>query len=397
MKKILSVLMVLVLFLAGCGEKNPQIADESSEDITSVFHPRIPDNAEYLEEQISKIAKDNKCTGASVIAFENGEITFSSHYGFANKAKKTAPDNHTQYRIASLSKLVSAVTIMHMADSGKLDLDEDINKYLGYTVRSPYHPNIPITTRMLLSHSSSIFDGSAFNKSSGQYISNKNLLTSKSNFQGYKPGSGYEYSNLSLQAAGAVAEMAAGETFNGYAEKNIFKPMGITAAYLASELEDSSDIAVIYNQNGAVSRSVKAQLGPKRFRDLGDLQGVVQSSLTITPEDYAKIIIMLLNGGEYQGVQILSKESAGEIFKVQYEDNDVSYGLCVRKTSKLIDGKTLYCHSGEAFGILSAFAFDADAKTGAVVVTNGAKVKKDDKTGLFIGCRDILQEVFKNA
>ncbi|MDR1564164.1 MAG: beta-lactamase family protein [Oscillospiraceae bacterium] len=390
--RIVSALLV-VLLLAGCN-------GASRKGTPSKPKPKpkplvLASKAEELNTKLDEAAKAAGCVGASLVAFENGEITYTHHYGYANKAKKQAPDDQTQYRIASLSKLVTAVTIMKMVDGGIINLDEDISTYLKYQVRNPSHKDTPITMRMLLSHSSSVFDGDSFNKSTGQYMSNKKLLTAKSNFQGYEPGKGYEYSNFGIQAAGAVAELATNAKFHDYARENIFKPMEITAEYLASELEDSSHMAVIYNQNGAVSRSVKQQLGPKRFRPLGELQGVTQSSLTITPGDYAKIIIMLVNGGEYKGTRILSAESAAEILKTQYSDEKVIYCLCVRKNSKLVDGRELYLHSGEAFGILSAFAFDAESKSGAVVVTNGAKTKKDEATGLFTGCRDMLGGIFE--
>lgn len=391
---------MLLISAAGCGKSSTggsgatdSTGSNSAADVETVNEPQLAAKADALSAEIDEISKNNKATGVSVVAFENGEITYTHHYGYANKAKKTAPDDETMYRVASLSKLVSAITVMKAVDEGKVDLDKDVGDMLGYTVRNPKYPDTPITLRMLLSHSSSITDTGKFD--AGDYTSNKALLKSSLPYLKYAPGEGYEYSNFGIQTAGNAVEVAINETFHDYAEKQIFEPMGITASYLASTLKDSSHIAVIYNSKGGVSRSVKAQLGPKRTRALGELRGVVQSSLTITPVDYAKLLIMLINDGQYEDKQIISAESAQEILKTQYEDEKVNYCLCVRKSTALAEDKTIYCHSGEAFGILSAFAFDKDSKNGVVVVTNGAKQVFDDESGLSKGCDAIVKAVFE--
>lgn len=396
--KIISFLLAIMLLLsaAGCGDKeneNDMQNVTGNSEVVVPAEPKLPAKSEEISAQIDAISKDNTAVGTSVVAFENGEITYTHHCGYANKAKELAPDDSTQYRIASLSKFISAITVMTAVDDGYLTLDDDIGYYLGYQVRNPKYTDTKITMRHLLSHSSSIGDTGKFDN--GDYSSNKALLRSSSPYLNYAPGEGYEYSNFGLQTAGNVTEKATGETFHDYAEERVFAPLGITASYLASTLADSSHIAVVYDANGNVSRSVDAQLGPKRTRKLGELRGVVQGSLTITPTDYAKLILMVLNGGEYNGVRVLSKESADEILKTQYEDENVNYCLCVRKNSSLVDGRTLYCHSGEAFGILSGFAFDKDAKSGVVVVTNGAKQNFNDATGLSVGCTDIIKAVFE--
>ena len=69
----------------------------------------------------------------------------------------TTPD--TIYRIASISKIIVALGAMKLVEQGKLDINEDVSKYLGFTLRNPNHPDKKITLKHIMTQSSSITDG----------------------------------------------------------------------------------------------------------------------------------------------------------------------------------------------------------------------------------------------
>ena len=68
----------------------------------------------------------------------------------------------SRFRVASVSKMFTMFTIMQLVEQGKLNLDDDVSKYLGFTLRNPYYPNTPITVSMLASHQSSLRDGKIY-------------------------------------------------------------------------------------------------------------------------------------------------------------------------------------------------------------------------------------------
>ena len=68
----------------------------------------------------------------------------------------------SRFRVASVSKMFTVFTIMQLVEQGKLNLDDDVSKYLGFTLRTPNYPNTPITVSMLASHQSSLRDGKTF-------------------------------------------------------------------------------------------------------------------------------------------------------------------------------------------------------------------------------------------
>ncbi len=70
--------------------------------------------------------------------------------------------SETSFRVASISKLVTALAVMQLVERGLVGLDRDVGDYLGFVLRNPHFPATPITTRMLLSHTSSLRDGDLY-------------------------------------------------------------------------------------------------------------------------------------------------------------------------------------------------------------------------------------------
>ena len=115
-----------------------------------------------LQTDFQTIGEDFNLVGASLITFCNGEVNYYG-YGVENISTNVATDQNTHYRIASVSKLITAIGAMHMAGwQVALDLDADISTYLGYEVRNPNFPEDSITMRMLLSHTSTLVDGDGY-------------------------------------------------------------------------------------------------------------------------------------------------------------------------------------------------------------------------------------------
>ena len=132
-------------------EKGSAETDSPAE--TNTPSPRItaepPDAAKdeaisYLE----SIAARSGAVCGTVVLSRKGQVFLTWSFGGA--------DEDTCFRIASITKWVTAIGLMTLYDEGKLDLDKDISTYLGFTVRNPAYPNTPITARMLMTHTSSL-------------------------------------------------------------------------------------------------------------------------------------------------------------------------------------------------------------------------------------------------
>lgn len=394
-------------------ESEPIIESEPESELESVIEsepeskpepepepviPAIVEKADEVDAAYDDIVEKYDPVGVSLVAFENGEIVHSYNYGYRDLKNKIPCDSDTKYRVASLSKTYSALTAMHMVDTGLLELDKNIEDYLGYKVRSKQYPDVEITMRMLLTHTSSIYDCPLYTESiSEKFHSNQSILASASSYTGKKPGTSYRYTNFGIALAGAVMEAASDEFFSDYARKKVFVPMGIDAAYIPKELTDTENMANCYGAGHGVSRSVSKLMEQHRRFAEGQLQGHAQGSLMISANGYATGLMMLMNGGEYNGKRTLSEESAKEMLTVCFDDNDrVREALCMREWSVFAGSdRKLLCHSGDAFGILAAYAVDPETKTGVVVITNGAKQTKHKETNYYNVCVDFLMKSYE--
>jgi CubicO group peptidase (beta-lactamase class C family) len=138
-------------------------------------------------------------------------------------------------RIASISKLVVAISVMRLVDRGSLSLDRDVSDYLGFRLRNPAFPQTPITLRALLSHTSSLRDGETYWAVYPQTLAE--LLTDASYFDSsHPPGEFFTYANLNYGIAGTVIECAARERFDRYTHA-VLAGYGARAAFNWSGLE----------------------------------------------------------------------------------------------------------------------------------------------------------------
>ena len=321
----------------------PEVEPEPSPDPTpqpAVSISRIDINSTNpdLTDVLDRESRSHNCAAVSLVVYDGYTGRFYTYnYGYADISAKREANSDTKYRFASLTKTVVAICAMKLVEESKLDLDEDISTYLGYRVRNPDYPDTPITSRMLMQHTSTIYNSNAFNDSlMGRRVrSTEELLTGDSSFWSKRPGTAHEYSNFGYTVLGAVIEFASGMKLDTYAREVLFDPLDIDAAFLAAKLNDTGNIAVLYRsgQGHAVDRSVAAQLEKDSMGALGQDQNLAQGSLMISAIDYAKIMAMLGNGGIILGERILSQDSVIEIHKADIEGPAYMQGLSTRFTN----------------------------------------------------------------
>ena len=115
-----------------------------------------------LDAEVAKKFGAFRTTGGMVVAAKDGEIIYKYCYGYADNGKKVLVTEDSYFRLASVSKLVTACAVMRLVDAGLLDLDENIGKIIGgdnpYNAVNPSFPGTPLTSRMLMSHTSPIWD-----------------------------------------------------------------------------------------------------------------------------------------------------------------------------------------------------------------------------------------------
>jgi len=378
-------------------EPDPNVGSEFTFAEETIVN--ISDEFPYLINELRTISSEYNSIAVSLVAFDGATSTFYTYqYGFADMENRQAVTEDTRFRVASLSKLVTAICAMVLVDEGLLDLDTDISMYLGYEVRNPHFPDTPITARMLLQHTSAVFDSGAFHVSRENYTNEslQSVLERDTSFRRRQPGVTFEYTNFGYSILAAVCEMIFGDSIDAMARELIFEPLGIDAAFVAENLRDTQNIAVIYNDRHAVTRSVQTQLAASESGEPGHDLHLAQSNLTISAIDYARILMMLGNGGILGDTRILSQESVSIMHRTDVSAPNYRQGLGLRfNDNEFLSNSGIFWHTGSSYGTFTQFAYVLGHNTnrGVVVLTTGATISRLP-TGLINLCNDLSLAVW---
>lgn len=335
---------------------------------------------EKVEKDIDAIMEKHEAIGLSVAVVKDGQIIFANSFGLKDIGTGQPLQEKDLFRIASISKSFSATSIMQLVEAGKVSLDDDVGKLVGFPVRNPKFPDKVITMRMVLSHTSSV------NDSQGYFTFDvinpaKNTGWAKC-YNDYAPGEGYEYCNLNFNMVGAIIERLSGERFDSYVKNNILKPLKLNAGYCIDSL-DNTLFATLYAfdpDSGFVASP--AAYAPRRDDISNYTVGYTTpvfsptGGMKISAPDLARYMIMHMNYGRYDDVKIISKKSSKTMQKTVAKKE--GYGLALTRTDKLITNQEMIGHTGSAYGLYSAMFFQPKEKFGFVVITNGCKPSYTD-------------------
>jgi CubicO group peptidase (beta-lactamase class C family) len=359
--------------------------------------------------QLQNIFEDHELMGMSAVAVYNDSIIYSGNFGKADYARNIPVTDSTLFRIASISKTVAATALMILYEKGYFQLDEDIGNILGYKVRNPDFPNVAITPRMLLSHTSSIQDCIGYyNLMTDAYKYNpppslSRLLTDTGYYhtsdlwQNKMPGTYFMYSNLNFGIIGTMVEKLSGECFDNFCMNHIFYPLKIAGSYNVQDVSNMNNVAVLYRAYAGKwypqadnFHGTKPQ--PRNLDEyVAGNNGIIFSphaGLHISATDLARFMMMHINGGIYRGVRILQDSTVRLMHSPQWifngNNGDNYYGLFrswglgfqlttnTKNMDNIASQYILNGHIGESYGLVSDMFFNSDNKFGMIFMTNGS-------------------------
>jgi len=343
-----------------------------------------PITDEAVISKLDSIAKRHSLFTAQIATIKDGEVSCTYEYGTVDKESDRRPDSDTKMRVASLSKVITGITAMSMAEKGILDLDAGVSTIAGYTIRNPYYPKSPITMRTLLCHTSTIstvnLDVNAKYTTDLTWLPSK-LKTNKP-YTKHTPGkaSAFEYSNSGYCIAGYLQEKAAGKTLNDYLHENFLDRMGIDAAFCASQLKDTGNIAALRsNEAKSYGMTVDLQL-TRPYYGAGDNSYPYAGDYMTSAKDFARMLCILINDGTYNGTQFLSAETVSSMLthQVNIGNRNTPRMQCItlKHYEQQLNGMDLYYHTGGAIGVQGYAAFNKDTRDGVVILTIGSDTAK---------------------
>lgn len=134
----------------------------------------------------------------------------------------------TAVRVASVSKLAVAIALHRLADQGRLALDDDAGRHLGWRLRNPAHPDVPITLRQLLRHESSLADAGGYSFPLGVRLRDQ---IGPASFSPAAPGTAFDYANLGYAILGEVIEAVTGQRFDVAMRSLVLDPLFIGGCF----------------------------------------------------------------------------------------------------------------------------------------------------------------------
>ena len=346
-----------------------------------------------VDEALADVMEDFSAVAVSVATIENGQLSQSGAWGWAIRDEREMTAD-TKLRVASLSKVAVGMCAMAMAQEGILDLDAPLSAYWGESVQNPYTQAQP-TTRTLMSHSSSV---KSLEISRGlSHLTS--LLSRGSSWRSVEPGDvgGWYYSNFGVCVLGTTLELASGQVLDDYFQRHFCQPMGLTASFFGGNLEEES-LATLYNPS-SVGRTAAAQAGESIPDQIGDGASWYPGGLTISAVDLAKLVAVLANGGEYEGVSYLEPGTVAEMETPQFqvdpgETSVFDQCLILRRQENILGRDQIYYHTGSAYGVFSLLTFDPDTGDGVVVLTTGTP-RQADEHGLYALCSQLSADLYE--
>lgn len=180
-----------------------------------------------FDQRIDALLSEAKAAGCAIAFAERGKPVFAKGYGFANLEHqvKMRPDH--VHELASVSKQFTAVSILQLADAGKLKLDDSIERFFDGA------PEVwkKVTIRHLLSHTAGLPDYLTALGNPALEVSDERLVRSISDKPlEFEPGTRWAYSNSGYMLLGLIVAKASGLSFGDYMRKNLFEPAGMKTA-----------------------------------------------------------------------------------------------------------------------------------------------------------------------
>jgi CubicO group peptidase (beta-lactamase class C family) len=299
----------------------------------------------FVDGSLIPLMEKARSQSAVVTIKKDGELLLSKGYGYQNieQGIKIDPES-SMFRPGSISKLYTWLAVMQLVEQGKLDLDVDVNNYLNTFQIKDSFPEQPVTLRHIMTHTAGFEEGWAgylIFTDEEKLIPLAEAMAKYQPARVYAPGERVAYSNWGTATAGLIVANVSGETFEAYIEKNLFKPLGMAHATfrepLPASLAEFEAKPYLYSGGRYVEDDFELI---SNFAPAG--------SSSISAADMMKFGQMIMDGGSYNGQQILKPETIQYMLDNGYVKDPRLDGMALgfMEWDYGYDGMKLFGHGG---------------------------------------------------
>lgn len=332
---------------------------------TIINNSSVASNLVLLETWLQTQIRYGKMPGVSVGIVYNGELIYQKGFGYDDIVKKIPSTADSRYRIASQTKLFTAVGIMILRDEGKLSLDDPIEKYLPWLQLKPYNKNDPpITIRQLLSHSSGLSRDVEEHWTAYQFPTKEEFRQlAKTNLRLiYSPNSKWKYSNNAYILLGEIIEAVSAKSYDSFITEKILEPLNMSSTTVTQDKNYQKTLTTGYGR--------KLPDNSRQIIDFADAKaGAAMAGMASSVNDLAKFVAWQMRLTYDNKTEILKPSSLKEMQRIQFMDEETRCGLGFEIYKKGNDN--LICKAGSYPGYKTCSAIDVADKIGVVVCING--------------------------
>jgi len=398
MARLLSLSIILFCFL--CNNSQNLAQDQENRSLT--------DLTQYID---FKMDRDH-IPGLAACIVQDDRIVWSKGFGFQNIEQKMPMTTKSVLDVASISKIVTAIAVMQLAEHGQLDLNDPINKYLPFKIHHPDYPDAEMTISQLLSHTSSMSNGPSLWRSyscgsqtmnlgewvKAYFLPEGKFYHKEGNFARWKPGEGFSYSNAEYPLLAYLIEIVSGKSFSEYCKHNIFQPLEMQNTSFDLSDVSGENLATMYSFGYSMDleRDLMQPDIDCRKIILGDYYfplcnytapTIGSGGMYSSTEQLSHLLIALMHGGVFKSKAILSKESVAKILSPYVQPQLLpmqfaSFGLG-GYAMRLNNGEPVWGHTGANPGISTYMLFNPETKIGGIVLANR-----------FVDIRDLIEWLF---
>jgi len=319
-----------------------------------------PEKRTQIEAAVSAFMSSTHVPGVSVAVVENGEYEWGSGFGLADMENNAPASEHTLYRLASISKSLTATAAMQLWERGKLDLDAPVQKYCPSFPQKPW----PITTRQAIGHLSGIRHYKSESQDDPEVGNTKHFENPvqggldffKNDALLSEPGKQFHYSTHGYTLVGCVIEGASVEKYVDVVRQNVFAP----ARMEQTQVDDR--FAIIPYRTRFYQKTESGKVQNADFLDSS--YKIPGGGWLSSAEDMARFEVAILNDK-------LVRRATRDLMWTALRPSDGSkdeYGLGWGNGNE--DAIASVGHTGGQQGTSTAFSIAPAQRAGVVVLTN---------------------------
>jgi CubicO group peptidase (beta-lactamase class C family) len=316
--------------------------------------------------QIEQLVAKGKLPSLSVAAARNGKIIWEKGFGLVDREKNIPATEHTKYRLASISKLLTATGLMILVERGLIKLDSPIDDYLGGTKLTAWIGDAKdATIRRVASHTSGLplhsqhfYDNEPYQPPSmDETIRRYGKLVTP-------PGERYQYSNLGYGLLGYVISRVSGKSYADFMREEVFVPLGMehTSVHVGHGLEDGQ--AINYLADGTVV--------PAYISDSPGASAIISSA-----HDLIRFAMFHLENDLPEQRAIITEASIDKMQKPSPETGPIREWECAGSgygigwvISETYDHLRVVHHSGGEIGVSTVLALVPEEDLAIAILSN---------------------------